>query len=419
MSDWRRIAARAGAAGLLVVSALHFALGVHRARVSGVVDFPIFLDRTRQFRETGVLYPDARDPAAWGPAAAVYKFPPTFAMLLLPFAVPGGEGRAIAGHRALQVLLYAGAVALLLQLLAPRPRATFVVLGLALALNFEPFFETLWRLQIETLLLALVALGLAAIVRGRDGPLGAALAAGALLKVYPAFLAAYLVVRARWRALGVFVLTAALIGTSAWIVIGSAENRAFWFGVLPTLLAELPTATSENVAPVRYLQTLAGLDPRAAKQAGQLLSLAVLAVSAWAVGWRLGRRPPSSREGSGFALFLPAMLLALPNGWVNYQLLLLPSLLVLLSYALDTGRHAGWAGAALTSAYLPLLFYQPCAPPDVSWPCAATPPFLGVVELPRTVHDAFVSVRGLSTVIVWVALLRVVWERKQPARERT
>jgi len=418
MPDWRRNAARAGAAGLLVVSVLHFGLGVHRAGARGVVDFPIFLARAREFRETGVLYPEARDPAAWGPAAAVYKFPPTLAVLLLPFAVPGGEGRAIAGHRALQVLLYVAAVALLLHACAPRRRATFVVLGLGLALNFEPFFETLWRLQIETPLLALLALALAALGRGRDGPLGAALATGAMLKVYPAFLAVYLVVRARGRALGIFALTAALIGISSWIVIGSAENRAYWFNVFPTLLAEQPTAMTENVSPARYLQTLAGLDPLAAKRTSQILSLAVLAISAWAAGRWLGRRPPSARDGIAFALFLPAMLLALPNSWVNYQLLLLPSLLALLSYALATGRHTGWVGAALSAAYLPLLFYQPCAPPAVPWPCAATPPFLGVVELPRTLHDAFVSLRGLSTAIVWLALLRVVWEGPRHSGER-
>ncbi len=409
MPDRAAIAAGAGAVLLLAASALHFVLAVERSGATGVVDFPIFLERTRQFRETGVLYPDAADPKSWEPAAAVYKFPPTFAMLLLPVAVAGGEAWAIVGHRALQVVLYLAAVALLLRALAPRARRTaFVAFGLVLALNFEPFFETLWRLQLETPILAFLALGWLALVRGRDRPLGAAIAASAMLKLYPAFLGAYLVARARWRALAVCVLTVVLIGTAAWIVIGGQENRAFWLDVLPTLLAELPSATTENVSPARYLVSLAGVDPWWAKRIGQLVALAVLGVSIGAVRRRLGRAEPGPSDGAALAVFLPAMLLALPNGWVNYQLLLLPALLALLAYVVDAGRDAAWPGAALACAYVPLLFYQPCAPPDVGWPCAATPPFLGVGELPRTLHDAFVATRGVSTWILWAALLGVI-----------
>jgi hypothetical protein len=415
MPDRKTIVGRVSVAALLGVSVFHFAASVHRAGATGVVDFPIFLDRAREFRESGVLYPDAWDRSAWEPAAAVYKFPPTFAVLLLPFAVEGGEARAIAVHRAVQVVLYALSVTLLLAVLAPRPRRTFVVLGLILALNFEPFFETLWRLQLETPLLALLAIGLAGLSRGHARPLGAALAAATMLKIYPVFLATFLAVRARWHALLTFGFAAALIGVSSWIVIGSAETRAYWLGVFPALLRELPTASSENLAPARYLVTLGGLGPDVAKRVAQVAAAIVLLVSLHVVRRRLGSAPPSPRDLAAFAWLLPAMLLALPNAWVNYQLLLLPSLLVLLAHALGPGRDARWVGLALVVASVPLLFYQPCAPPDVPWPCAQTPPFLGIVELPRALHDALVAARGLSTLVLWVALVPIVWPSGRPA----
>jgi alpha-1,2-mannosyltransferase len=419
MPDRKAFAARAGAALLLALSALHFFVAFHRAGSRGVVDLPIFLDSARQFRETGVLYPDAADARAWEPGAPVYKFPPTFAMLLLPLAVPGGEARAIAILRVVHAGLYLAAVALLLWALAPRSRIrTFVLLGLVLALNFEPFFETLWRLQLETPILALLALGLVRLVRGRDAPLGAAIGAAAMLKLYPAFLAAYLLVRSRWRALGVLAGTAALIGLAAWIVIGAAENRAFWLDVLPGLLRELPVATSENMSPARYLLSLGALDPSVAKRVGQLLAFVALGVVVVVVRRAFGRSAPAARDGIALSLFVVTMLLALPNSWANYQLLLLPALLALLAYVLDEGRDAAWSGAALAGAYVPLLFYHPCAAPDVGWPCAETPSFLALIELPRALHDALVAARGASAPILWAALVAVLLAPEARHRRR-
>jgi len=418
MLEWRRSSARALALGLLAVSSVHFAVSVHRAGAFGVVDFPIFLERARVFRDTGVLYPAAEDPAVYAPAAAVYKFPPPYAMLLLPFTTRADEHRVLSGHRVVQVAAYLLAVGLLLHALAPRRPSAFWLLGLALALNFEPFFETLWRLQIETGLLLLLAIGVVALARERDGPLGAAIAAGALLKIYPAVLAAYLVAGRRWRALAALAVTAALIGVSSWIVIGGAENRSYWLRVFPALLAELPAATTENVSPARYLQTLSGLGPATAKRAATILAGCLLVVSAWAVRWRAGRSTSAAHARLAFALFVPAMLLSMPNGWVNYQLLLLVPLLALLAHATSESRDRTWVGWTIGAAVVPLLFYQPCAPPEQGWPCAATPPFLGLVELPRAIHDAFVALRGLSAPIVWVALLAViVRSRAVPSRE--
>ncbi len=415
MLEGKRLAVRLAAVALLAASSAHFVRSVHRAGAFGVVDFPIFLERAAAFRESGVLYPAADDPSTYAPAAPVYKFPPPYAMLLLPFATRGPAERVIAGHRAVQVAAYLVAVGLLLHALAPRRRTTFLILGLALALNFEPFFETLWRLQLETGLLLLLALGVAALVRGRDGPLAALIAAGALLKIYPAYLGAWLAVRQRWRALGVALLAAGLIGVSSWIVIGPQENRTYWVRVFPALLAELPAATTENVSPARYFQTLAGLGAAAAKRAGTLLAVGVLFASAYVARRRGTGDGASARDPVTFALFVPALLLSMPNGWVNYQLLLLLPLLVLLAHATSAPGDRTWVGWAIGAAYLPLLFYQPCAPPDVPWPCAATPPFLGLVELPRAVHDGFVALRGASAPIVWAALLAVVLRNAPPA----
>jgi len=127
------------------------------------------------------------------------------------------------------------------------------------------------------------------------------------------------------------------------------------------------------------------------------------------VVWRAPRRDGDALDvATGFAAFVPLMLLAMPNSWVNYQLLLLVPLIVLARRSLASGdRAAQWL---LVAAYLPLLFYAPCAAPTVDWPCAQTPWFLGLGPLPRGLHDAGVGWRGLSPLLLWAGLLRS-WHR--------
>jgi hypothetical protein len=404
------------AALLLALSLFHFVHGVYGAGRYGFVDFPIFLAQAREFLLDGELYVDAADPENYAPAAAVYKFPPLYAMLLLPLVRDGIEDGVYWGHWALQILLYAGAVATLLGLYGRRAGAAFFIIALCLALNFEPFFETLWRLQIETPLLFLLTLALLLSLARRDAWSGVAVGLGAMLKLYPAFMLLHFAIRRRWVVLGWFAVTSGLVLVSALIVIGVEECSAYFFRILPLISREAPSTTSENLSFGRYLQQWGGAGPQLAKRAGQAIVLAMVVLSLVAV--HRSRRDESDREHAAvcFALFVPLMLLALPNSWVNYQLLLLLPFVVLLHHCLTAERKPALLAVALVVSYLPTLFYWPCEQASVPWPCAQTPRFLGLWQLPRTLHDFMVDLRLLSTLILWVALLYVVTRRPGSAR---
>jgi len=389
---------------LLLLSVFHFVQASRNSRAFGFVDFPIFLAQAELYLITGELYVDAGDPESYGPAAAVYKFPPLYAMLLLPFVRGGVADGVYLGHWILQILLYAASIALMLGALRRQGGLLFVFAGVLLALNFEPFFETLWRLQIETPILLLLVLALWAHDSKQQAWGGAAIGVGFMLKLYPAFLLVYFAVRRSWLVIVGCLVTIALIVLSSLIVIGPEENAAYFFKILPLLLGEAPRVSTENLSLARHLQVLFGLGPELAKRVVQVLVVPLIVVSAVGVVRRESRLGERLAGATAFSLFIPLMLLAMPNSWVNYQLLLLLPLLVLLCHCTRPGRDRVALTALLAAAYVPLLFYWPCEVPSVPWPCAQTPYFLGLVRLPRAFHDLMVETRALSPLLVWAGL---------------
>ena len=240
-----------------------------------------------------------------------------------------------------------------------------------------------------------------------NGVAGAALAVCVMLKVYPAFLLAYLLVRRRWRALVACLGGMVLLQLLTLAVFGVHENQVFFLRILPHMLGESSVIGAENLGMGRYAQDLLGVEPATAKRFAQAVTLLLLAAALCAV--ERNRRRGRGRElvGPELALFVALMVFSLPNSWVNYQLLLLIPYLVLLARAAEEG--AAWGsrlgGLAAAGAFL-LLFYAPCADPAVvNWPCAETPRFLGLLQLPRGFHDAMVSLRVLASLLPVLVLI--------------
>ena len=210
---------------------------------------------------------------------------------------------------------------------------------------------------------------------------GGALGMCVMLKVYPAFLLAFLVFRRRWRALVGCAATMVAIQLLTILLFGMRDNMFFLFELLPHLLREAPLSTTVNLSPGRFMQTLMGVDPAFAKQITRFLSAPLLALSLWIAY----RTPSESSRPSELAIeltpFLALMLLTMPNSWVSYQLLLLVPFLSLLATALADTRAARspWVVAALVS-YVFTLFYQPCGVIQEDIPCTETPFFLGLFQ---------------------------------------
>lgn len=131
--------------------------------------------------------------------------PLPFYLLYLPFSQwPFKE--AYLAHNLWQYLSYLAALLLLsLNFLRPySPRGAWItwgVLGLA-SLGWGPLLDSLWLGQVSGLYLLALSLVLVGAYRRQDAYCGLGLALAILLKLYPLFLALWLVVHKRYRALG-------------------------------------------------------------------------------------------------------------------------------------------------------------------------------------------------------------------------
>jgi hypothetical protein len=413
MGNWKQIAKYAGAAILLALSCYHFVNSAHHAGAFGFVDFSIFLQEAENFLESGELYAHIDNMEAYAPGTPVYKFPPLYAMLLLPLVAGGISEHIYTYHWIFQIICYLLAAVLAIQLLNRPKNGWFLVLAAVAVLNFEPFFETLYRLQIETALLLLLTLCLLLHIKGKDALAGTALGICVMLKIYPALLLVYFIMRRRWTAIAWCLGAMVLIQTASLIIIGPQQNYIFFFKILPSMMGEQPKLILENFGIAGYLQSLLGLTPAAAKRVAQLICLALLATSLYAL------RRGDSRE-LRFTLFIPLMLLFLPNSWANYQLLLLLPLLVVLRSCISKTRPRPELAAALLIAYLLALFYAPCADASQPYPCAVTPLFLGLWQFPRPFHDGLVALRIFASLALWGSAIFLLLERSAScARHRS
>lgn len=396
---------------LLVVGAslIHFGVGSWRAAARGFADLHLFLHRSFEFSRTGVLYPDADNAEVYAPASRVYKFPPLFAMILLPQVRGGIPERIYLVHWIVQLLLYVAAILVLLAALAPWRRPRALVWFVVLALNFVPFFETLWRLQLETPILVLIALALWFDRKRLPYLAGAALGVATMLKVYPVFLLGWFIVRRCGRGLAGALAAMLAIGALGWWVIGAEQNHVYFTVILPRMLRETALITPENVSLAKPLASLAGFAPQVAKRLAQGLALA--AVSA---GYLLLLREPGSRRAAidpalSLALFVCAMLLFIPNAWTNYLVLLLLPFGVILSRLAPGDARGSWGAACAAFTFFLTLFYTPCGQFREGIPCTQDPPFLAFFHWPRWFHDLMIEWKVLAVgalVAAWFAVAR-------------
>jgi hypothetical protein len=382
---------------LLAVSILHFAFVANAIRVKGFSDFPGFLWTAARFLETGQLYVSVDNLTAYDPRTPFYKYPPLFALFLLPLAQTNRPAAVALAFWVVQIALYLGTAGLAIRFLRDRLGAGFAVGAWILVLNFAPYFETLLGLQVETLLLLLLLVALLALARGHDVALGASLATAAMLKVYPAFLLAYVVARGRWRAVAAWVGSAMLLFGLCVLVFGWEANRVYFGRLLPYMAGESLVDLPRNVSAARLGKQLFGASPEQAKLLARAITIPLVGLSLLLV-WRRRTAPPDSRlDGLGLAAFTALMLMCLTNSWANYQLLLLVPLLTLLGVAVAGGHRLGLA--ALACACVPLLFSENTFPVE------------GWQPLPQGLQALMIEARILPTIATWAAAILLLVQK--------
>ncbi len=282
-----------------------------------------------------------------------YINPPLLAILLQPLTTLSC-GDAFRVWRLISLVIWAGVTALLawqvwrrcLQHGASLPwSATAVACLIALSAFSYPILEGLWLGQVDLLILGGIVL--AWWLREHNQPFlaGMILAAITVIKLLPAVLIFYFLLRRDWRVLGgVAVATVLLVGV---MLVGA--------GGLLTLSAMIPSLTSGigllpwfNKAVIRLHPVLG---PALVVVAGLTFTITVVLTH------RRGRAEEDATLGYAWAV--STMLLVSPVIWLHYLTWLVPVVAACLPYARN--RMAAF-GLGLTSATILL----------------STPPLLGV-----------------------------------------
>jgi alpha-1,2-mannosyltransferase len=290
---------------------------------------------------------------------AIFLYPPPFALAMLPFALlPDGVG--LVAWLGLLVAAFVAGVAILPVRLEVR-WALVLLAGVS-----WPFLYSIKLGQVGPLLFLTFAAAWRSANSRRPVELGAAMAAGALIKLQPAILFGWAAATGRWRsvlvglgiAIAVSAVSAAVLGIEPW-------------GHYVDLLRRVstPVTTPHNFTP-GAIAYQAGV-PEASATILQFLAMAgaaALAVLAW---FRLDSE-------ASLAVTVVASQLLSPLLWDHYAMLLLIPTALLLE------RRHWWAVAIPLAGWLPSLAYP------ATFAIALVGPFLASRgrphEMPRGAH---------------------------------
>jgi len=334
------------AAAVLTLVALDGAHMVWRGKMG---DFKPLHEAAVRLREGEALY----EPRA----GRAYQYSPAFAFLLVPLGLlPLAAAKAV--WYAVGVLSIAAAWRLAARLLWPEaaPAVGFHLLMLCVPLLFAR--NNLLHGQSTPLLLMLALMSYDLDARGRPWLAGACLAAGLMVKPFPAIFLLFYLLRRRWRTALAFGLVAAAIlaAPAAYFQETYPAVLRGWYDVVrhhETLVA-VEGHTNQSVTAFWY--RLFGVGHAAALHLERTLPNAAVALSVLGfVGascWRAVRATDAARAVTAFSLFMICWAALPPYGWKHYYVTLLLPCGVLAKLALENGP---WGRAACRMLVICLL----------------------------------------------------------------
>jgi hypothetical protein len=346
----RRSATLASAAlAIFVLAALaHLAYMVWFAFQRSGPDFWILFKGARDWARGGSLYDLAA--VQENHFGHVFKVPPFYGMLFLPFVFQDGEW-ILFFHRIMNVILLSATALVWCRMWGLRVLSA-AGMGALLLLNFRPMTDTLAFGQIDLALLLILTLALWALHSQHDILAGVLVALGTLLKIYPLLLLAFFVVKRRWWALAGFVLGMLILNGLSIVVMGWEMHRVYLFEVLPRIGGT--TSWVENQTISGFLNRLVASPKESTIFHNRLIELLGLGVSGLVglLACVLALRPARSASTS-FALqysqFALIMVLVVPAAWMHYETLLFLPFAALLLHTRDRELRLASAGVLAIS----------------------------------------------------------------------
>jgi hypothetical protein len=284
-------------------------------------DFWILFKGAREWARGGSLYDLAA--IATNHFGHVFKVPPFYGMLFVPFVFQDGE-RILLFHRVVNAILICATALAWFRMWGLRLFSAAGA-GVLVLLNFRPFADTLAFGQIDLALLLILTLALWALRAGRDTAAGVLVALGTLFKIYPVILLAFFAAKGRWRALAGFALGMLLFNALSVAVMGWEMHRVYLTEVLPNIGGT--SAWVENQTISGFIARFAAPPTDAVIFGNRALALLATVVSGVValVGCVLAlgeARPRDTAYALQYGVFLLLMVLVVPAAWMHYETLL-------------------------------------------------------------------------------------------------
>jgi hypothetical protein len=175
-----------------------------------------------------------------------YIYPPLLAILFVPLT-------ALPIHTAAQVwfflnlAFYGLSLLIIWRALDLGRLSTNLPLLWTLAFIFPPALLTLYKGQVNILILLLLAITYWLYIRGSDGASGAALGVAAMIKVIPICLLPYFAWKRKYTLCLATVATIAIIGILGLLIVGTGPHRTYVSSVLPSLAQPRPNPSNQSL----------------------------------------------------------------------------------------------------------------------------------------------------------------------------
>ncbi len=274
-----------------------------------------------------------------------YIYPPLLAILFVPLTALPMEQAAQAWFF-LNLALYALSLFIISRAFALNRRSGILPLLWILAFLFPPALYTLYKGQVNIVILLLLAITYWLCVRDRQVLAGVALGVASMIKVIPIFLLPY----ALWRRRYTLGLTAAativIIAIIGLVIVGVGPHRTYLSAVLPLLQQPRPNPSNQSLG--GFFSLLLVENPHTDRLIHDPLLWRVLTLSVSAVLvsgvililWQCRER--TNRTDLEFALIITTLPLITNIAWVDLFVLLIIPYAVLLKYALQRQIRTRW-----------------------------------------------------------------------------
>jgi hypothetical protein len=385
----------------LLLSGYYFFNRVIFAERFGFHDWYLFIGHAKTFVLSGMLYD--RDLVLYGPAAAVYKFPPLYVSLLVFFLRCGLSDATIYHIMGISYFAcYFLSIAICLRIAQKQQQHHTMLLPLAviIAFTFEPFFDNYDSSQMEIYILLLLSLSLLSLLQTRDMLSGFFMGMAVAIKIYPIYFALYYLVNKKYSAMSGMILGLCLASIFSLAITGWAEHLFYFLHILPTLLAEPISSKGENLSLGHLL--LAIHVPMQKAEWICLLLLFFPVLSAF--------KTKQAHIAICFSIFTVTLLLATKNSWWNYQILLILPLFVMLGTLSERNRVSCLIVAMLSVAYL-LIFW--CNLGKLDTLILFFTKVLDASPLLTTIMLKINLLRGLGSFLILLALVLSLYRQEQ------